>query len=382
MAILMVSYAIFEVRHRWALGELKAAMGHAARSDWSAAVGCLDRAKRDDPFLAEAYLQRARVIHQYLHSDGILNLDLGRDDPLTDMNWYVWFRPKSGEGHYQRGLALMAFRRHESAHREFDQAIPLLDDPTLAMAEKAEVSFLDGDRAAALNEINAAIERYPLVPEYYAARSRYRRFFDLASMHAYGISFDAIHKLQKSYDPAGRHSAYADRARAAVLRQSRVESVERLEVRVNALLDEHPIAIRQDTPTNAADRARLLGTWKVVAQQYQDQSRDMTDRELNFMFEANRYQTVNNDWVRLSGSCSLDAERPLHRMDWSATIQGKPYTLLGIYKFRGDDLLISMADPGDARPTTFTPDAYDPVVHYTLRRTGQDRGGSTSRRSP
>ena len=210
------------------------------------------------------------------------------------------------------------------------------------------------------------------MPEYYASRALYRRFLADPSgiiVH-YGFTLTAQAVLKQTNDPAERSGAYADRARAAVLCESKVNSVEELEARVNALLDEHLIADPQDTPANTADRARFVGTWHVIAEQSQGQIMDTTDRDFSITFEAGRYRTVINDRVRQDGSYWLDARRSLHRIDWTTTVQGQPHRLLGIYEFRGEDLLISMGNRGEGRPTTFTPDDYDPVVHYTLRRIG------------
>ena len=85
-------------------------------------------------------------------------------------------RPNSGEAHYQRGCAFAGLADVKQALAAFARAIPLLSDPTDALVEHAALSFHVFDYATAAKLITLAIERRPLIPEYYEQRALYRTF--------------------------------------------------------------------------------------------------------------------------------------------------------------------------------------------------------------
>jgi hypothetical protein len=106
--------------------------------------------------------------------------------------------------------------RDEPARQALARATALLADPTDALERRSFLSFQAGDCKTAIQEITRAIERHPLVPEYYERRAFYREFL---------------------HDRSGAH---ADRIRAKVLSESNGLSPEQLEERVNARLDQPP----------------------------------------------------------------------------------------------------------------------------------------------
>jgi tetratricopeptide (TPR) repeat protein len=174
--LLAVSYGLSIWLHASAVSEVKAATEHIARADWSAAIGCLDRALWEDWFLVDAYMLRATAINGDLSSNAPWKRSHSRADALADLDRFLQFRPGSGEGHYQRALTLGGLTRAQEARDELSQAIALLADPTDALAERAALSFRVRDYESAINEISAAINRRPFEPEYYEQRELYRRF--------------------------------------------------------------------------------------------------------------------------------------------------------------------------------------------------------------
>jgi tetratricopeptide (TPR) repeat protein len=174
LGVLTISYMLSRELHRSAIGRVNQAREQIARADWLAATGSLDRALWEDPFLVEAHLLLATAINGHIQSSGLMSRKYSRDDALSHLDWVLHYRPASGEAHYQRGLALAGLARVQDARAELATAIPLLDDPTEALVERSGLSFHVGDYKTAMSEVSSAIERHPLVPEYYGARALYR----------------------------------------------------------------------------------------------------------------------------------------------------------------------------------------------------------------
>jgi uncharacterized protein (TIGR03067 family) len=346
--VVIASYAISHALHRLATQQVEAARGHMARGEWLEAIGCLDTARREDYLPVDAYLLRATAINESILAGLRANTwsrpAYSRQDALADLDWYLRHRPNSGEAHYQRGLALAGLAKVEAAREELAGAIALLDDPTDALVERAALSLHVSDYETAVKEITGAIERRPLVPEYYETRALYRRFLpDL-------------------------RGARADELKAQRLRASKDVSVEELEVLAKAEGDDRPIAEPQDAPAVSAERARFLGRWNVVARQAGGESIDTTGRDFTITFRPDGYRLVLDGEVQQDASYWLDPTRRPRRIDWKATIRGKEHRMLGLYEFRGDTLHICMANLGEARPATLTAAELDPSVLYTLRR--------------
>jgi uncharacterized protein (TIGR03067 family) len=347
LVLVIASYAISRGLHRSASWQVDEARAHIARAEWLDAIRCLDKALWADRYLLDAYLLRATAINEHLASIDWKDRVYSREDALADLDWYLRYRPDSGEAHHQRGRALSGLAKVGAAREELARAIALLDDPTDALVERASLSFHVDDREAAVREITAAIERHPLVPDYYEARALYRRF---------------------ASDPRG---AQRDEVRAALLRESKDLSVEELEARLDAQFDDRPVTEPQDSPALSAERARFAGKWKVIAREQGGESVDTTDLDFSMTFEADRYRLVVDGRTKPVAPFWLDMKRQPRRIDWMATIDGKEQRLLGIYEFRGDNLLICMGNAGEARPATLSTAGRNGVVLYTLRRIGR-----------
>ena len=238
LGVLIVSYMLSLALHRSAIGRVNQAREQIARADWLAAAGSLDRALWEDPFLVEAHMLLATAINGHIQSSGLMSRKYSRNDSLSHLDWVLHYRPASGEAHYQRGLALAGLARVEDACAELATAIPLLDDPTEALVERSGLSFHVGDYKTAMSEISLAIERHPLVPEYYGARALYR---------------------EVAGDPRG---ARQDRLRAHLLREAKVSTTKNLESLVNDQADDQPISEPQDSPTVSAKQPGSAGHGK------------------------------------------------------------------------------------------------------------------------
>jgi len=174
LGVLIVSYMLSRELHRSAIGQVNQAREQIARADWLAAIGSLERALWEDPFLVEANLLLATAINGHIQSSGLMSREYTRNDALSHLDWVLHYRPASGEAHYQRGLALAGLARVQDARAELATAIPLLDDPIEALVERSGLSFHVGDYKTATSEISSAIERHPLEPGYYGSRALYR----------------------------------------------------------------------------------------------------------------------------------------------------------------------------------------------------------------
>ncbi len=161
-----------------------------------------------------------------------------------------------------------------------------------------------------------------------------------------------------------------------MLRESKGLSVEELEARVKALLNYTPVSEPQDSPAVAAERARIMGRWQVLARESGGESLDMTDRDFSITFGADRYRLVINGRTRQDGTFTLDPKRQPHRIDWTARVDGKEHRVLGLYELRGETLKLCMADAGEARPVKLSTAGLGYVVLYTLRRSA--RSGLTA----
>src|SRR5205807_1373640 len=140
--------------------------------------------------------------------------------------------------------ALAGMANVEAAGEALARAIPLLDDPTNALVERAALSFHVGEHATAVAEVSGAIERHPLVPEYYEARALYPRFIQ------------------------DQRGARRDEARASRLREaSKGLTLEELKALDRDDGDDRPVSEPQESPVVAAERTRFFGKWEVVARE-------------------------------------------------------------------------------------------------------------------
>ena len=177
LAVAGTAYIWATARHSKTLALVAAAKQQIARSDWLAAVQSLDAALRTDRYVSsEAYLLRGTAINGAISTDGPLPSGHSRRDALADLEWFLESAPNSGEAHYQRGCALAGLADVKQALAAFARAIPLLSDPTDALVDHAALSCHVFDYATAAKMITLAIERRPLVPEYYEQRALYRTF--------------------------------------------------------------------------------------------------------------------------------------------------------------------------------------------------------------
>ena len=102
------------------------------------------------------------------------------------------------------------------------------------------------------------------------------------------------------------------------------------------------------------------------------QSVDTTNRDFTITFEADRAITwcsmerVEQDVLRSGPGSEAAAAEDL----WLARIRNREHRLLGLYEFRGETLLILMANASQARPTTLTTSGLSTAVLYTLGRVG------------
>jgi tetratricopeptide (TPR) repeat protein len=206
-------------------------------------------------------LLRGTAINGAISTNGTLPSGHGRRDALADLEWFLESAPNSGDAHYQRGYALTGLADVNQAHAAFARAIPLLPDPTDALVDHAALSCHVFDYATAAKLITLAIERRPLVPEYYEQRALYRTFLR---------------------DFRGR---YLDNARAVKL-HDRPNAISLAEVEAR----EHdpgnqPVTARQDTPAVRAALARLAGDWDAVLREPDRRTADdPTPRTLIFQF--------------------------------------------------------------------------------------------------
>jgi tetratricopeptide (TPR) repeat protein len=173
--VVLISYVLSSDLHHMAIGHVAAAEKFIDHEEWEAALDSLKWAIWEDPFLVEAYLLRARAINGQIMSPGARR-KCSSEDALADLDWVVERLPDSGEAHYQRGLTLSLMAKVEPAREAFAKAIPLLDDPTSALLNRAHLSFFARDYQSAVREISAVINRHPREPEYYETRGLYRRF--------------------------------------------------------------------------------------------------------------------------------------------------------------------------------------------------------------
>jgi tetratricopeptide (TPR) repeat protein len=217
LTVVLLSFLISRVLHGIALDQVASARGQLAAGDTLAALPLLQKARWCDPFLVEARLVRGEAINQHVESTDWGHSRYSREDALTDLDWVIVRRPDFGKAHLERGRALAGLARVAEAREALAKAIPLLEDPTEALVERAALSFHTGDYQTAVQEISSAIERRPLEADYYETRDMYRSML---------------------VDRAG---AALDRRRAKILRSGEASTLEQLESLVNG-----PASLRLD----------------------------------------------------------------------------------------------------------------------------------------
>jgi uncharacterized protein (TIGR03067 family) len=147
-------------------------------------------------------------------------------------------------------------------------------------------------------------------------------------------------------------------------------------------VDDQPIAVPQNSPAVLAEPARLAGTWKVVARGVEGSLVDTTDRDYSVRFHADHDLLVLDGKVQQDSRFLLDPGHEPRWIDWTASIRDKDVTPLGIYEFRGDTLVIAMANAGERRPKRLAAEGLDSLVIYTLRRVDEAGTGTRTFGSP
>jgi uncharacterized protein (TIGR03067 family) len=348
VVLIAISYGISFALHKSAVVQLNAAKAHLARADWLDAIHSLDSALRRDRYVSEARLLRATAINQYIFFNGKKPWTRSRDDALADLDLYLREQPNSGDAHFQRGIALAGLAKVDEARTAFAHAITLLPDPTEAYVERAALSFHTGDYATAVSEMSAAIKRHPLVADYYDTRALYRQFI-----------------------PDQRGKRYDDLKAARLREPSKPTTVAELDALERDDTAYQQISEPQDSPAVVAERGRFRKTWKVVIRESNGDAIDTTDRDFSFTFEGDRYKLVLDGRTVQNLPFALDPSRRPRQIDWIATIRNDKITVLGIYEFRGDTLVICMGNAGEARPSKLSTEGAGTAVLYTLRPSGQ-----------
>ena len=359
LAVAGTAYTWATARHAKTLALVAAAKQQIARSDWLAAVQSLDAALRADRYASsEAYLLRGTAINadqlaitepcdpatmgQRSHLQGH-----GRQDALADLEWFLESSPNSGEAHYQRGCALAGLADVNQAIAAFARAIPLLSDPTDALVDAAALSFHVFDYATAAKQITLAIERRPLVPEYYEQRALYRT-------------------MLRDF-----RGAYLDNARAVKLHERpNATSLAEVDAREHDPGNQ-PVTGPQDTPAVRAALARLAGDWDVVLREPDRRTADdPTPRTLIFQFHDGDLSIVRDGRRNPFGSYRVEPDdaRQCVRIDLTRPLDGRASTMRGVYDIRDDVLRLCVADEGGPRPTAFATKGLYGVMVYTMKR--------------
>jgi uncharacterized protein (TIGR03067 family) len=351
LAVVGTAYAWAFAGHSKAVSLVSAAKQQIARADCLAAVQSLDAALRADRYVSyEAYLLRGTAINGAISTNGAFPPGHGRRDALADIEWFLESAPNNGEAHYQRGCALAGLADVKQARAAFARAIPLLSDPTDALVDAAALSFHVFDYATAAKQITLAIERRPLVPEYYEQRALYRTFLP---------------------DFRGAH---LDNARADTLRASpNAAALAEVEGREHDPGNQ-PVTARQDTPAVRAALARLAGDWDVVRREPDRRTADdPTPRTLIFQFHDGDLSIVRDGQRDRYGSYRVEPDDAHQRVriDLTRPLDGRASTMRGVYDIRDDVLRLCVADEGGSRPTAFTTKGLFGVTFYTMKRTSQ-----------
>lgn len=347
-----VAYLTAATLHRAAIRQVEVARVSVSRGDWLEAIRCLNSAFREDRFLdSEARLLRAAAINGYISAYHKQPAGYTRTDALADVEVYLRNNPSSGEAHHQRASALSGLGKVEEARTALATAIPLLADPTNALVDRASLSFHVSDYRSAIDEITLAIDRQPLVAEYYEQRGLYR----MLVRDFRGASLDKVKAAKLNEDPTG--TTLSDLSA----------------VRTNR--DDRPIRGPQDAPVVIAERAQFAGDWSVLIRESEGAALDTSDADYSYQFDDDRYSVLLDGTRQPDGLFRLDLDpaRQCFAIDLIRTINGRTVTLLGVYEFRGETLRLCVAGEGEPRPPELTTLGLDGATLLTLKRAPRKR---------
>ena len=146
-----------------------------------------------------------------------------------------------------------------------------------------------------------------------------------------------------------------------------INPLEELEALGKDYRDDQPITVPQNSPSVLSALARLAGTWKMVGREVEGRQEDTSERDFSIRFQGDRYLLVLDGKVQQDATYMLDPGHEPRWIDWTASIRDKTVTLLGIYEFHGDTLVIAMANAGERRPKRIATEGPDSPVIYTLQ---------------
>lgn len=345
LAVVGTAYAWAYAGHSEAVALLSAAKQQIARADWLAAVQSLDAALRADRYISfDAYWLCGTAINGAISTNVAFPPGHSLRDVMADIERFL------GEARYQRGRGLTDLADAEQARAALAGAIPLLADPADALVADAFMAAMKFDYAKAAKLITLAIERHPLVPEYYEQRALYRTFL------------------------RDFRGSSLDNARAVRLRESpNAAALAEVQAREHDANDQ-PVTARQDTATIRAAIARLAGEWVVVLRDPDERTADdLAPRTLVFQFHDGELTIVRDGERDRYGSYRIEPDDAHQRVriDLSHPLEGRETTILGIYDIRDDILRLCVADEGGSRPTAFISKGLFGVKLYTMKRTNR-----------
>jgi len=94
---------------------------------------------------------------------------------------------------------------------------------------------------------------------------------------------------------------------------------------------------------------------------------DTSKRDFSIRFQGDRYLLVLDGKVQQDATYMLDPGHEPRWIDWIASIRDKTVTLLGIYEFHGDTLVIAIANAGERRPKSLATEGPDSPVIYRCK---------------
>ena len=117
------------------------------------------------------------------------------------------------------------------------------------------------------------------------------------------------------------------------------------------------------------DKKKLQGTWKVLSIEQNEEKSDKSGDDVKMIFAQDDFtaKTPNTDH---KGTFKIDAAAKPKTIDIAVT-EGpeKDKTVVGIYEFKGDELKICLAKPGEKdRPKEFAAKRDSGMMVLTLKR--------------
>ena len=351
VAVAGTAYIWATARHSKALALVAAAKQQIARSDWLAAVQSLDAALHADSYVSsEAYLLRGTAINGAISTNGTLPSGHDRRDALADLEWFLKRAPNSGEAHYQRGCALAGLAEVKQALAAFARAIPLLSDPTDALVDHAALSFHVFDYTTAARLMTLAIERRPLIAEYYEQRSLYRTFLR-----------DFRARISTTPEPSSCTSA---RTPSRSRRSKRASTTRVISLSPGPRTHRPCVPRSPGLPaTGASSSGSPIGERPTIRRL--EPSSSSSTKAI--------YRSFGTAGVLLIGTYRIEPDdaRQWVRIDLTRPLDGRASTMRGVYNIRGDVLRLCVADEGGPRPAAFGTKGLYGVTLFTMKRASQ-----------